>query len=80
MRSETQSSAWPAIPVRADARSHRVLNLGQLIRSLVFAALGFALVVALSLQPARSGAGANAPHDSAAARPLTGQSIFGLPL
>jgi hypothetical protein len=56
-----------------------VLNLRQFIRSLVVAAVGFALVVALSLQPARVRAHANAPHDGATFGSLTGQSILDFP-
>jgi hypothetical protein len=56
-----------------------MLNFGQFIRSLVFLALGFALVVVISLQPAGGGAGPNALRHSAAAAPLTGQSILHFP-
>ncbi|HEY3621713.1 MAG TPA: hypothetical protein VGL12_04835 [Roseiarcus sp.] len=56
-----------------------MLNLGQFIRSLVFAVFGFAFVVVISLQHAPGGAGANAPHHLAAAEPLMGQSILHFP-
>jgi hypothetical protein len=79
MRSETNSPAWQAIPIRAGARRPRMLNFGQFIRSLVFAALGFALAAVISLQPARGGAGANAPHLGAAAGPVPGCSILHFP-
>ena len=72
-RSNKEGAAWQANPVRVGA-SRRVLNLGQFIRSLVFAVLGFAFVAVISLQHARGGAGANALHH--AAGPLMGQSIL----
>lgn len=75
MRSEasTQShkkgAAGQADPVRVGA-SRRVLNLGQFVRSLVFAVLGFAFVVVISLQHALGGAGADAPRHT----PASGRS------
>jgi hypothetical protein len=78
MRSETNSSALQAIPVRAGARRPRILNVGQFIRALVFAALGFGLVVAISLQPA-GGAGTKAPHHGPSVEPVPGCSILHFP-
>lgn len=75
IRSNKKGAAWQANRVRVGA-SRRVLNLGQFIRSLVFAVLGFAFVVVISLQHARGGAGVDAPHRIAAAGPLMGQSIL----
>ena len=66
IRSNKKGAAWQANPVRLGA-SRRVLNLGQFIRSLVFAVLGFAFVAVISLQHARDGAGANAERHIAAA-------------
>lgn len=77
-RSNKRRAAWRANSVRVGA-SRRVLNLGQFIRSLVFAVFGFAFVVVISLQHAPGGAGANAPHHLAAAEPLMGQSILHFP-
>jgi hypothetical protein len=75
IRSNKKGAAWQANPVRVGA-SRRVLNLGQFIRSLAFAVLGFAFVMVISLQHARGGAGVDAPHRIAAAGPLMGQSIL----
>jgi hypothetical protein len=71
MRPETKTTAWPAIPVRVYARPRRILNLGQFVRSLVFAAFGVAAVVMIALPPARHDGG-GAWHGGIANGPLTG--------
>ena len=71
MRSETQSSAWQAVPVRIGAR-HRALDRGQFMRSLVLVGTGVA--VALALMPAAVGIGA--PHDSAGRSQAAASRIF----
>ena len=65
MRPETKGTGWQAIPVHIGARRHRILNFGQFIRSLVFAAFGAAAVVMIALSPAHDRASGGAPHDSA---------------
>jgi hypothetical protein len=74
-RSNNRGAPWRANLLRAGA-SHRVSNLGQFIRSLAFAVLGFAFVVVISLQHAHDGAGANAPrHFAGAGRSLAKASF-----
>jgi hypothetical protein len=77
-RSNINGAAWQASHVRIGA-SRQVFNTGQFIRSLVFAASGFALVVAISLRPAGVRAYANARHDGATSGPLASRSILHFP-
>jgi len=55
-----------------------MMNLGQFIRSLVFAALGVVAVVMIALLPAHDSVGGSAPHDSMAGQ-LAGRSILHFP-
>ncbi len=70
MRPQIKSAGWQAIPVHVGARPRRMLNLGQFIRSLVFAAFGSAAVVMIALSPAHDRAGGRAPRDGTVG-PLT---------
>ena len=70
MRPEIKSAGWQPIPVHIGARRRRIVNLGQFIRSLVFAAFGSAAVVMIALSPAHDRAAGGALHDSAVG-PLT---------
>ena len=79
MRSDTESSARQAIPVRIRARRRRVLNLGRLNRSIALVVLGLAAVVVIALMPVDDRADVNARHDGAASAPQIGRSILHFP-
>ena len=76
MRSDTESSARQAIPVRIRARRRRVLNLGRLNRSIALVVLGLAAVVVIALMPVDD---VNARHDGAASAPQIGRRILHFP-
>ena len=78
MRAEIKGAGWQAIPVHIGARHRRMLNLGQFIRSLVFAAFGSAAVVMIALSPAHDRAGGGAPRDGTVV-PLTDGGILHSP-
>ena len=76
---EIESAAWRAIPVRIGASRRRVLNLGQLNRSIALVVLGVAAVVIIAFMPVDDRVGVSAPRDGAASAPLTGRSILHFP-
>jgi hypothetical protein len=79
IRPEIEGAAWRAIPVRIGASRRRVLNLGQLIRSVALVVLGLAAVLTIAFMPVDGRVGVSAPHDGAASAPLTGRSILHFP-
>jgi hypothetical protein len=66
MRSDIEGAAWRANPVRIGMGARRVLNTGQLIRSIVLAAAVLVAAVTIALEPARHAAGDSAPNDRTA--------------
>ena len=66
MRSDIEGAAWRAIPVRIGIGAGRVLNTGQLIRSIVLAAAVLVAAVTIALEPPRHAAGDSAPNDRTA--------------
>jgi hypothetical protein len=53
-------------PVHVGASHRRVLNLGELIRSIVLAAVVLAAAVTIALEPAHHSAGDGAPNERTA--------------
>ena len=76
---EIESAAWRAIPVRIGASRRRVLNLGQLNRSVALVVLGLAAVVMIALMHVDDRVDVSAHHDGAASASLTGRSILHFP-
>lgn len=66
MRSDREGAAWRANPVRIGMGARRVLNTGQLIRSIVLSAAVLVAAVTIALEPAHHTAGDNAPNDRTA--------------
>ena len=66
IRPDMKVAAGQTNPVHIGASHRRVLNLGQLIRSIVLAAVVLAAAMTIALEPAHHSAGDGAPNERTA--------------